>query len=152
VNFSDTATHQFAIYFLDWDYGGSRADTINITDAATNAVLDNRTATSFQNGQYLVWKLSGHVAITITNTGSPNAVISGLFFDVPGAVAPPWFNPPRAYSSAQSVSLTTLAGASIRYTTDGSTPSETAGTLYSGPIMVSDNPAQSDRRHKRAQR
>jgi MSHA biogenesis protein MshQ len=32
---------------------------------------------------------------------------------------------------------TTTSGASIRYTTDGSTPSETAGTLYSGPVAVS---------------
>ena len=32
---------------------------------------------------------------------------------------------------------TTTPGASIRYTTDGSTPTETAGTLYSAPIPVS---------------
>ena len=31
---------------------------------------------------------------------------------------------------------TPTPGASIRYTTDGSTPSQTAGTLYSGPIAV----------------
>jgi len=42
-----------------------------------------------------------------------------------------------AYASAQTVSfLTTPAGASVNYTTDGSTPSETAGTLYTGPIAV----------------
>jgi hypothetical protein len=41
------------------------------------------------------------------------------------------------YATSQSVTLaTTTAGASIRYTTDLSTPSSTAGTLYSTPITV----------------
>ena len=31
---------------------------------------------------------------------------------------------------------TTTAGASIRYTTDGSTPSATVGTAYTGPVSV----------------
>ena len=31
---------------------------------------------------------------------------------------------------------TTTVGASIRYTTDGSTPSSTVGTVYSGPMLV----------------
>jgi len=34
---------------------------------------------------------------------------------------------------------TATSGASINYTTDGSAPSDTAGTLYSGPITVSNN-------------
>jgi hypothetical protein len=53
-------------------------------------------------------------------------------------VAAPTFNPPGGtYGSAQSVTLTTTtSGASIRYTTDGSTPTTSTGTLYSGPINV----------------
>jgi hypothetical protein len=53
-------------------------------------------------------------------------------------VATPTFSPPGgSYTSAQSVSLaTTTAGASIRYTLDGSTPTASS-TLYSGPITVS---------------
>jgi len=52
--------------------------------------------------------------------------------------AAPAFSPGGgAYSSAQNVAIsTTTSGASIRYTIDGSTPSETAGTLYSGPINI----------------
>jgi hypothetical protein len=46
--------------------------------------------------------------------------------------------PAGTYTTAQSVSLnTTTPGASIRYTTDGATPSETVGTLYAAPITVS---------------
>ncbi len=42
------------------------------------------------------------------------------------------------FTSGQTVSLsTTLSGGSIRYTTDGSTPTTTTGTLYSAPIAVS---------------
>jgi hypothetical protein len=45
-----------------------------------------------------------------------------------------------ADSAPQTVTLsTTTSGASINYTTDGSAPSDTAGTLYSGPITVSAN-------------
>jgi hypothetical protein len=53
-------------------------------------------------------------------------------------VATPVFSPaPGTYSGAQSVSITTAtSGASIRYTTDGSTPTTTTGTLYVGPISV----------------
>ncbi|MDB4537607.1 chitobiase/beta-hexosaminidase C-terminal domain-containing protein, partial [Akkermansiaceae bacterium] len=42
------------------------------------------------------------------------------------------------YSSSQSVTMTTpTEGAGIRYTTDGSAPSETSGTLYAGPVSIS---------------
>jgi hypothetical protein len=53
-------------------------------------------------------------------------------------VAAPTFNPaPGTYSSTQSVTITSAtAGASIRYTTDGSTPSSSVGTLYTGPVSV----------------
>jgi unsaturated rhamnogalacturonyl hydrolase len=53
-------------------------------------------------------------------------------------VAAPTFNPGGGtFSSAQTVTIsTTTSGASIRYTTDGSTPSETAGAIYSGPVSI----------------
>ena len=53
--------------------------------------------------------------------------------------ATPTFNPAAgAYGPAQSVTISTsTGGATIRYTTDGSTPSETAGTVYSNPVSIS---------------
>ena len=145
LNFTDGAQHQFAVYGLDYYGGGTRKQTVSILDGATNAVLDSQNLSSFQNGTYLVWNLSGHVILRVTNTSPVNAVISGLFFDPPNTtsvtpiVATPAFNPPAGvYSSAQSVTISTAtAGASIRYTTDGSTPSSTIGTAYSGPVSVS---------------
>jgi hypothetical protein len=58
---------------------------------------------------------------------------------VGGSVATPTFSPGAGtYSTTQTVTIsTTTSGASIRYTTDGSTPSEVVGTLYSGAITVS---------------
>jgi pectate lyase len=54
-------------------------------------------------------------------------------------VAAPTFTPaPGTYSTAQDVSMsTTTADASIRYTSDGSTPTCSTGTLYSSPVRVS---------------
>lgn len=56
-----------------------------------------------------------------------------------GGVASPSFSPPGGpYPTPQSVSITTTtSGATIRYTTDGSTPSATSGTVYTGPVTVS---------------
>ena len=53
-------------------------------------------------------------------------------------VGVPVFSPsPGTYATAQSVTLSTSTpGATIRYTTDGSTPSETVGTMYAGAIAV----------------
>jgi cytochrome c peroxidase len=55
------------------------------------------------------------------------------------AVATPTFSPGGGtFTSAQSVTISsTTSGAAIRYTTDGSTPSATVGTVYSGPVTVS---------------
>lgn len=48
------------------------------------------------------------------------------------------FSPlPTAYTTTQSVTLaTSVSGASIRYTTNGSNPTPTTGTLYTGAISV----------------
>jgi hypothetical protein len=53
-------------------------------------------------------------------------------------VAAPTISPSGGtYTGAQSVTLaTSTSGATIRYTTDGSTPSATVGTVFSSPISV----------------
>ncbi len=68
-------------------------------------------------------------------TASP--VTSGEYLIGPLAEAPAFAPPPGEYEAAQDVAMSTAtAGASIRYTTDGSTPTETAGTLYAGPVHL----------------
>jgi hypothetical protein len=80
LNFKDTNIHQVALYLLDWDNYFSRTERVDILDG-NNTLLDSRAVSSFINGQYLVWNLSGHVIVRFTNTNpSSNAVLSGLFF------------------------------------------------------------------------
>jgi hypothetical protein len=56
-----------------------------------------------------------------------------------GTADTPRFTPPAGtYTTAQKVTIsTTTVGASIRYTTNGTAPSETAGALYDKPFSVS---------------
>lgn len=54
-------------------------------------------------------------------------------------VAAPVFSPVAGtYTAAQSVTIgSTTSGAAIRFTTDGSAPTSTSGTVYTGPVSVS---------------
>jgi uncharacterized delta-60 repeat protein len=79
VHFTDASLHQVALYMLDWDSSG-RTQRVEVFDA-NNHLLDTRMVSGFAGGQYLVWNLSGHVTIRVTNTNpARNAVVSGLFF------------------------------------------------------------------------
>jgi hypothetical protein len=71
VNVTDGSTHQFGLYAIDWDNGG-RAESIQIADASTLAVLDTRSVSTFTNRTYLFWNISGHVKVTVTRTSGPS--------------------------------------------------------------------------------
>lgn len=61
-----------------------------------------------------------------TAKNSGNRVVTPVFSPIPGN-----------YLAAQAVTIsTTIPGATIRYTLDGSTPSETNGTVYPGPVTI----------------
>ena len=81
------------------------------------------------------------VMIALTNTLNPNA--SGQFFVLafPGGATPvatPTFSPPaRAYFAETPVTITSATSdAIIRYTTDGTTPTESSGAIYTGPVTI----------------
>ena len=67
VNLIDGVQHDLELYFADWDNKG-RAETVQISDATTGAVLSTQTISSFQSGVYLDYAVSGHIVITITRT------------------------------------------------------------------------------------
>jgi hypothetical protein len=86
VNLTDGLTHDLALYFLDWGTT-TRVEQMTITSAATGAVLDTATVSSFHSGVYLQWMVRGNVVITITRTDGNNAVLSGLFLDPTASAA-----------------------------------------------------------------
>ena len=84
VNLTDGNNHQVTMYLLDWD-SSIRSTRVDIIDAGNQQVLATQsvTGTGYHNGVHLKFDLRGHVIIRLTNTGSSNTVISGLFFDPP---------------------------------------------------------------------
>ena len=100
VNLADGNPHEVALYMLDWD-SATRAQSVQLTDAAGGAVLDTRSAAGFHDGQWLVWTATGHFKITVTCTGGLNAVVGGIMFGGASAVTPPPpTQPPPASSGA----------------------------------------------------
>ncbi|HWM94310.1 MAG TPA: DUF1800 family protein [Thermoanaerobaculia bacterium] len=66
--------------------------------------------------------------------------VTGYFVDpaLSSTTARPAFNPPPgSYQGEQTIEIvSSTPGAQIRYTTDGSAPSRTHGTVYSGPVTL----------------
>jgi hypothetical protein len=144
INLTDGLSHQVAIYGVNWD-GGSRSQTLDVLDAATSAVLDSRTMTAFIQGQYLVWSVSGHVVLRVTNTGSPNAVISGIFLDGGSGAAPTslavapasgTFGGTTTLSATLSASGSGVSSKTINFTLNG-TPAGNAVTNGAGVATLS---------------
>ncbi len=86
VNLSDGEEHDLELYFADWDIKG-RAESVQITNALTGAVLSTQSVSSFQSGLYLDYAVSGDILITIIRTAGENAVLNGLFIDTPPTTA-----------------------------------------------------------------
>ena len=87
---------------------------------------------------------SSAVSITASSTLQAIAYESGLTNSAVASgvytiqCAAPTFNPAAgSYTSATVTISTATSGASIRYTTNGTTPSSTVGTVYSSPVAIS---------------
>lgn len=122
----------------------SSAQTVTITDSTSAAAIyytTNGSTPSATNGILY----SGPISVTASETieavavayGSSNSAVASAAFSL--VAATPTISPVGGtYSSVQSVTIAdTTSGAAIYYTTNGSTPSATNGTLYSGAITVS---------------
>ncbi|HUN56488.1 MAG TPA: chitobiase/beta-hexosaminidase C-terminal domain-containing protein [Candidatus Binataceae bacterium] len=123
-------------------YTGSQ--TITISDTTAGAAIyftSDRTTPTASSTHY-----TGPITVSSTETVSAIAIASGYTnsavatatytINIP-MVATPTFSPVAGtYSSPQTVSISdTTAGASIYFTTDGTTPTASS-TLYSAPITV----------------
>ena len=123
-------------------YGAAQSVTISSTTggAAIRYTTDGSTPTETAGTVY-----SSAVSISVDTTlqaiayatGYTDSAVSSGVYAI--QCATPTFNPVAGtYGAAQSVTIsTTTGGAAIRYTTDGSTPTETAGTVYSSAVNIS---------------
>ena len=92
LQFVDFQQHKLSVYCASWD-GTPRTQFVGIYDgdnpggkALNQQKLDDTVPPGFDKGVYLSWLVSGHVVLRVTNDTvdnptSPNAVISGIFFD-----------------------------------------------------------------------
>lgn len=119
------------------------AITTATAEASVRYTTDGSTPTATAGTLYTA---PVHVADTLTlkavayRTGwTTSSVTSGQYTIMPLVSAPVFAPGPGSYFASQDVAITTAtAGASIRYTTDGSTPTASAGTLYAGPMPVAE--------------
>jgi subtilisin family serine protease len=81
LDFTDGQMHNIELYLLDFNGGNTRSEQIQLSNAANSTVLSTVTASSFSNGIYYNWEVSGNILITFTRKTGPNAILNGLFID-----------------------------------------------------------------------
>lgn len=136
----DTIIDVFGVVGVDpgtaWDVAGTTGATANQalirkpTVVMGNTDWASQAGTDANNSEWIVYPDTYYDDLG-THTYTPGALVT----------AAPVFDPAAGlYASPINVSITSeTAGAAIRYTTNGTDPSETLGTLYSVPIAVSEN-------------
>ncbi len=116
------------------------------TDAQIRYTIDGTNPSPTEGVLYNGTPISVSVSTLIKaigyKVGYNNSEIANAYYiiDIPvPLVSTPTFDPPTGiYSSAQNVTITTTTpGATIHYTTDGTDPSESVGTVYTAPVVVS---------------
>ncbi|HWA88100.1 MAG TPA: chitobiase/beta-hexosaminidase C-terminal domain-containing protein, partial [Opitutus sp.] len=113
----------FASIGTDWSWDTARVPRATTTDV-TGPISFAAGPAHIEIGK----RESGVQIDTIVVSNSP----------FPPRVAAPAFSPAGGtYSGSQSVTISSATtGAAIRYTTDGSTPTRTHGTVYSGAVNI----------------
>ena len=119
--------------------------TVTLSTSTSGANINYTTnGTAPSNTVGTLYSLPVSISSTCTleaiayESGSPNSTVASGVYAIQ-ICAVPTFNPAAGtYSSAQTVTISTItSGASIRYTTDGTTPNSTVGTVYSSPVTIS---------------
>ncbi|MDY7227107.1 polysaccharide lyase family 7 protein [Hyalangium rubrum] len=153
ITFDLSATQSVRFIKIAWYQGNTRTTTFDVLAGDSTSGpwttlisggVSSGTTTSFEtydfadiNARYV--RIVGHGNSSGNGWNSISEVELWGVGSTAGQVATPSFSPAAGtYTSAQTVTLgSSTPGASIRYTTDGSTPSASTGTLYSGPVTIS---------------
>ena len=120
------------------------AQSVTISDATSGATIYYTTNGTTPTTASSVYSSAITVSVTeilealATKASYSNSAVGSAVYTINGAVATPGFSPAAGtYSSAQTVTITdSTSGATIYYTTNGTTPT-TASTAYSSAITVS---------------
>jgi subtilisin family serine protease len=142
VSTGGAASYRVTLYVVDWD-SGSRSQQVDVLDAATGTVLDQRTMSGFSNGQYFTWRVTGAVRIRVTALGGPNAVVSGIFIDSDVSAPPSGGGSGTGGSSAAFAGIDTATGGNWKglFGTLGSALINDETRLPSGATVVPANTA-----------
>jgi|GEM_PF-367871 len=154
ITFDLGTTQNVQLIKIAWYQGNTRTTTFDVLASGSssgpwttliNRAVSSGTTTNVEtydvadtNARYV--RIVGHGNSSGNGWNSITEVeLWGLTSSGGQQVATPTFSPaPGTYTGAQTVSISSAtSGASIRYTTNGSTPTSTTGTLYSGPITIS---------------
>jgi endoglucanase Acf2 len=129
---------------LVWETAAAKAYSIQVSTDNTNwtTVYSESNGTGGTANLTFTATTARYVRMygTVRTTGYGYSLWDFEVFGTSGTtVATPTITPATGtFTSAQSVTISdNTSGATIRYTTDGSTPSETNGTVYSGAFNVS---------------
>ncbi len=124
----------------------SSSQTVTISSSTNGAVIryttDGSTPTATSGTVY-----TSGISVNATTTikaiayadGFNASPVSSGTFTISSQVQPPVFSPEGGnYNSPQTVTIVSpTSGASIRYTTDGTVPTDGTGTVYTTPISLS---------------
>jgi hypothetical protein len=118
--------------------------TVTLSSATSGATIyyttngSTPTISSTQYASAITVSASETVEALAVKSGDTNSAVGSAAYVINGAVATPTFNPAAGtYTSAQAVTISSItSGATIYYTTNGSTPT-TSSTQYTSPITVS---------------
>ncbi len=80
LSLTDGLTHNVTLYLADYN-NKKRNERVQVLDTSTGAVLTTEDFSNFSKGVFATFRVSGAVDFRITNTGGPDAVLSGVFFD-----------------------------------------------------------------------
>ncbi len=134
LRFSDQIVHRLAIYFLDQPdelkYGH-----IELSDTLTGQILASQPLSDNGLGGYLIFDIAGNIQVKVISSSITYATVPGCFFATPTVDKPVMTPAGGTFAGKTLVNISSTPGATIHFTTDGTTPDENS-LVYQGPLEI----------------